>query len=55
MMTALGRHGIIGLTAVGDSHEEARSLFDRTRRSFDRGSSRLLWFWAPMGALSLPR
>jgi pheganomycin biosynthesis PGM1-like protein/pre ATP-grasp domain-containing protein len=36
MMTALGRHGIIGLTAVGDSHEEARSLFEGTRDALDR-------------------
>ena len=36
MMTALGRHGLIGVTSVGDSHEEARSLFDRTRDAFDR-------------------
>jgi hypothetical protein len=36
MMTALGRHGIIGITAVGDSHHEARSLFDRMKDAFDR-------------------
>jgi hypothetical protein len=36
MMTALGRHGLIGVTSVGDSHAEARSLFDRTRDAFDR-------------------
>ena len=36
MMTALGRHGLIGVTSVGDSHEDARSLFDRTRDAFDR-------------------
>jgi hypothetical protein len=36
MMTALGRHGLIGLTAVGDSREQAGSLFDRTRDAFDR-------------------
>jgi hypothetical protein len=36
MMTTLGRHGLIGLTAVGDSREEARSLFARTRDAFDR-------------------
>jgi hypothetical protein len=36
MMTALGRHGLIGLTAVGDSREEARTLFARTRDAFDR-------------------
>jgi hypothetical protein len=36
MMTTLGRHGLIGLTAVGDSREEAQSLFARTRDAFDR-------------------
>jgi hypothetical protein len=36
MMTTLGRHGLIGLTAVGDSREQARNLFDRTRDAFDR-------------------
>jgi hypothetical protein len=35
MMTTLGRHGLIGLTAVGDSREQARSLFERTRDAFD--------------------
>ena len=35
MMTALGRHGLIGLTAVADSREEAQSLFARTRDAFD--------------------
>jgi hypothetical protein len=36
MITTLGRHGIIGVTAVGDSPGEAQSLFDRTREVFDR-------------------
>ena len=35
MMTALGRHGIIGMTAVGDSQDEARRLFERTRDALD--------------------
>ena len=35
MMTALGEHGIIGVTAVGDTPEQARTLFDRTRELFD--------------------
>ena len=35
MMTALGRHGIVGVTAVGDSHAEARSLFEQTREALD--------------------
>jgi hypothetical protein len=38
MMTALGRHGIIGVTAVGDSHDEARRLFERTREALDGGA-----------------
>ena len=32
----LGRHGMIGVTAVGDSPGEAQSLFDRTKEVFDR-------------------
>jgi hypothetical protein len=36
MMTALGRHGLIGVTAVGDSRQQARELFERTREAFDR-------------------
>ena len=36
MMTALSRHGLIGVTAVGDSREHAVELFDRTREAFDR-------------------
>jgi PGM1 C-terminal domain len=36
MLTALGRHGMIGVTAVGDSPGTARRLFDRTRDAFDR-------------------
>jgi hypothetical protein len=36
MMTTLSEHGLIGLTAVGDSREEARALYDRTRELFDR-------------------
>jgi PGM1 C-terminal domain len=35
MMTALGWHGLIGLTAVGDTREQARALFERTRGAFD--------------------
>jgi hypothetical protein len=35
MLTALGRHGIIGVTAVSDSHDEARTLFERTREALD--------------------
>lgn len=36
MLTALGRHGTIGVTAVADSREQARILLDRTRNAFDR-------------------
>ena len=36
MMTALSRHGQIGLTAVGDSPEDAARLFEETREAFDR-------------------
>lgn len=32
MLAALGDHGRLGMTAVGDSHAEARELFDRTQR-----------------------
>lgn len=39
MMTALGEHGMIGVTAVGNSREEAGTLFDRTREVFDRESA----------------
>ena len=41
MMTTLGRHGMIGVTSVGDSPEEARGLFDRTREPRPRGSRRV--------------
>jgi hypothetical protein len=35
MMTALGRHGLIGLTAVGDTRDQAGTVFERTRDAFD--------------------
>ena len=35
MMTALGRHGLIGLTAVGNTRDQARTMFERTRDAFD--------------------
>ena len=35
MMTALGRHGLIGLTAVGNTRDQARTVFERTRDAFD--------------------
>jgi hypothetical protein len=36
MLSTLGRHGLIGLTAVGNSREEAHSLYERTRDALDR-------------------
>ena len=36
MLSALGRHGLLGVTAVGNSRDEAGALFDRTREVFDR-------------------
>ena len=36
MLSTLSEHGLIGLTAVGDTREQARSLFDATRDAFDR-------------------
>ena len=35
MLTTLGRHGMIGLTAVGDSRDQARKLYDATIAAFD--------------------
>jgi hypothetical protein len=36
MLTALGRHGHLGVTAVGDSREQAQALFDRTQEALDQ-------------------
>ena len=36
MLSALGRHGLVGVTAVGDSRDDAQALFERTRDAFDR-------------------
>ena len=33
MLGAIGDHGRLGLTAIGDSHEEARTLYERTERA----------------------
>ncbi|MCB9605075.1 MAG: hypothetical protein H6716_00710 [Polyangiaceae bacterium] len=33
MLSAIGDHGRLGLTAIGDSHEEARTLYERTERA----------------------
>jgi hypothetical protein len=35
MISALGDRGRIGLTAIGDSHEEARELYGRTLQAFE--------------------
>ena len=36
MLSALGRHGLIGVTAVGDGRDEAQTMFERTRDAFER-------------------
>jgi hypothetical protein len=35
MMSALGEYGLVGMTAVGDSHEEADAVYSRTVAAFD--------------------
>jgi hypothetical protein len=35
MMSALGDHGLVGMTAVGDSHEEADAVYARTVSALD--------------------
>jgi hypothetical protein len=35
MMNALGEHGLVGLTAVGNSHEDANQLYERTVAAMD--------------------
>ena len=42
MMSALGEHGRTGLTAVGESHEEAGSLYERAVSALDEGSQAAL-------------
>jgi hypothetical protein len=42
MMTAIGEFGRLGLTAVGDSHEEAENLYQRTVSALDKAASRAL-------------
>ncbi len=42
MMTAIGEYGRLGLTAVGDSHEEAEDLYKRTVAALDKAASRAL-------------
>lgn len=39
MLTTLGRHGTIGLTAVGNTRQESRNLFRRTRDVFAEESN----------------
>jgi hypothetical protein len=36
MLSALGTHGVLGVTAMGHTREDAKSLFERTRDAFDR-------------------
>ena len=40
MMSALGEHGRTGLTAVGDSHEEADQLYERVVTALDEECAR---------------
>jgi len=42
MMSALGEFGRIGLTAVGDSHEEAEDLHQKAVSSLDKEADRAL-------------
>jgi hypothetical protein len=39
MMNALGENGLTGMTAVGDSHEDAMGLYQRTVGVLDRESA----------------
>jgi hypothetical protein len=38
LLTVLGRHGMVGVTAVEDSPEAAQRLFERTRAVLDAGA-----------------
>lgn len=40
MLSAIGDHGRLGLTAIGDSHAEARSLYERMERAMHEEASR---------------
>ena len=40
MMNALGEHGLVGLTAVGNSHEDAKQLYERTVAAIDAEAGR---------------
>ena len=35
MLSAIGDHGRLGLTAIANSHDEARALYDRTVATLD--------------------
>ena len=39
MMNAIGESGLLGLTAVGNTHEEATSIYDRAVKALDDESS----------------
>ncbi|MGH2685710.1 MAG: peptide ligase PGM1-related protein [Actinomycetota bacterium] len=39
MMSALPEHGRLGLTAIGESHEQATELYDRTIRALEEEAS----------------
>jgi hypothetical protein len=40
MMNALGENGLVGMTAVGDSHGDAMALYEKTVSVLDREASR---------------
>jgi hypothetical protein len=42
MMTSIGEFGRLGLTAIGNSHEEAEDLYKRTYSAFDKAAKRAL-------------
>ena len=35
MMNAIGENGLLGLTAVGNTHEEAMALYERAINALD--------------------
>ena len=42
MMSAVGDHGRLGLTAVGDSREQAREIYDATVKALDQAAAEAL-------------
>lgn len=42
MMTALGAHGRLGLTAVANSHDDASEYYQRTLRVLDQEAAAAL-------------